>query len=52
MALITTTAFLIAVGLEAMVVAILGMLGGFLTPLLLSTGQDHPVRLVRLHRHS
>jgi type II secretory pathway pseudopilin PulG len=42
MALITTTAFLLAVRLDAMVVAILGMLGGFLTPVLLSTGQDNP----------
>jgi hypothetical protein len=42
MALITVTAFLLAVRLEAMVVAILGMLGGFLTPVLLSTGQDNP----------
>jgi Predicted membrane protein (DUF2339) len=40
MALITFAAFLIAVRLNALVVAVLGMLGGFLTPLLLSTGQD------------
>ena len=42
MALITLTAFLLAVRLDALVVAILGMLGGFLTPVLLSTGQDNP----------
>jgi hypothetical protein len=42
MALITATAFLLAARLNAMVVAILGMLGGFLTPYLLSTGQDNP----------
>lgn len=42
MVLITTTAFLLAVRLEAQVIAILGILGGFLTPLLLSTGQDNP----------
>lgn len=42
MALITTTAFFLAVRLDTLVVAILGMLGGFLTPLLLSTGQDNP----------
>ena len=42
MALITTAAFLLAVRLDALVVAILGMLGGFLTPLVLSTGQDNP----------
>lgn len=45
MALITTTAFLLAVRLDALVVAILGMLGGFLTPILLSTGQDNPLGL-------
>ena len=45
MALITTTAFLLAVRLNALVVAILGMLGGFLTPILLSTGHDNPLGL-------
>ncbi|WP_158277539.1 DUF2339 domain-containing protein [Opitutus sp. ER46] len=45
MALITTAAFLLAVRLEARVVAVLGILGGFLTPVLLSTGQDNPVGL-------
>jgi hypothetical protein len=45
MALITITAFLLAVRLNALVVAILGMLGGFLTPVLLSTGQDNPLGL-------
>jgi uncharacterized membrane protein len=45
MVLITTAAFLLAVRLNAMVVAILGMLGGFLTPILLSTGQDNPFGL-------
>ncbi|MGA2853871.1 MAG: DUF2339 domain-containing protein [Verrucomicrobiota bacterium] len=45
MVLITTTAFLLAVRLDALVVAILGMLGGFLTPVLLSTGQDNPLGL-------
>jgi hypothetical protein len=45
MALITVTAFLLAVRLHALVVAILGMLGGFLTPILLSTGQDNPLAL-------
>jgi len=34
-----------AVRLDAQVVAILGLLGGFLTPVLLSTGQDHPLGL-------
>ena len=45
MALITTAAFLLAARLDAMVVAVLGMLGGFLTPILLSTGQDNPLGL-------
>jgi hypothetical protein len=45
MALITATAFLLAVRLDALVVATLGMLGGFLTPILLSTGQDNPLSL-------
>ncbi|MGO8764847.1 MAG: DUF2339 domain-containing protein [Limisphaerales bacterium] len=45
MALVTTTAFLLAVRLDALVVAILGMFGGFLTPILLSTGQDNPFGL-------
>lgn len=45
MVLITMTAFLLAVRLEAQVVALLGMLGGFLTPILLSTGHDNPLGL-------
>ncbi len=45
MALITATAFLLADRLNALVVALLGMLGGFLTPMLLSTGQDSPLGL-------
>jgi uncharacterized membrane protein len=45
MTLITATAFVVAVQLEAQVVAILGMLGGFLTPVMLSTGEDHPLGL-------
>ncbi|MFN0057741.1 MAG: DUF2339 domain-containing protein [Planctomycetota bacterium] len=45
MALITTTAFFVAVRLDALVVALLGMLGGFLTPILLSTGHDNPLGL-------
>src|SRR5205085_8282732 len=42
MTLVTATAFALAVRLEAQVVAVLGMLGGFLTPVLLSTGHDNP----------
>ncbi len=45
MTLITATAFVLAVRLEAQVVAILGLLGGFLTPILISTGHDNPVGL-------
>jgi len=45
MALITAAGFLLAVRLEARVVAVLGFLAGFLTPILLSTGQDHPLEL-------
>jgi uncharacterized membrane protein len=45
MVLITTTAFFLAVRLNALVIAILGMLGGFLTPVLLSTGVDNPLGL-------
>ena len=45
MSLITGAAFLIAVQLDALVVAILGIAGGFLTPVLLSTGQDNPFGL-------
>src|SRR5438132_11225290 len=39
MALITTAAFFLAVRMDALVVAVLGIAGGFLTPVLLSTGQ-------------
>ena len=45
MTLITAIAFLLAVRLNAMVVAVLGIAGGFLTPVLLSTGEDHPLGL-------
>ncbi|WP_438480271.1 DUF2339 domain-containing protein [Oleiharenicola lentus] len=45
MTLITATAFVLAVRLSAQVVAVLGILGGFLTPLLISTGQDNPLGL-------
>ena len=42
MVLITAAAFLLAVRLDALVVAVLGLVGGFLTPPLLSTGVDNP----------
>lgn len=45
MAAVTAAAFLLAVRLKAQVVAILGLLGGFLTPILCSTGHDNPFGL-------
>ena len=45
MALVTAGAFVLAVWLDAQVVAVLGLLGGFLTPPLLSTGVDKPLEL-------
>ncbi|MDQ3623669.1 MAG: DUF2339 domain-containing protein, partial [Verrucomicrobiota bacterium] len=45
MTLITAVAFFLAVRLNAQVVAVLGMAGGFLTPVLLSTGHDNPFGL-------
>jgi len=45
MSLITASAFILAVRLNAQTVAILGILGGFLTPILLSTGSDNPTAL-------
>ncbi|HEY6168218.1 MAG TPA: DUF2339 domain-containing protein, partial [Verrucomicrobiae bacterium] len=45
MTLVTAVAFVLAARLEAQVVVILGLLGGFLTPVLLSTGEDRPLGL-------
>jgi uncharacterized membrane protein len=45
MALVTTVAVLLAVRLDALAVAILGLVGGFMTPVLISTGQDNEVAL-------
>jgi uncharacterized membrane protein len=45
MTLITATAFLLAVRMSAQVVAILGLLGGFLTPVLIKTGHDNALGL-------
>lgn len=45
MTLITAAAFALAVRLDAQVIAVLGLLGGFLTPPLLSTGVDRAVGL-------
>lgn len=45
MVLITALAFGLAVRFETQVVAVLGMLGGFLTPVLVSSGQDQALAL-------
>jgi hypothetical protein len=45
MIVVTAIAFFLAVRLDAKVVAVLGLLGGFFTPPLLSTGQDNPLGL-------
>ncbi|MFM8471370.1 MAG: DUF2339 domain-containing protein [Limisphaerales bacterium] len=45
MSLVTAVAFFLAVRLEAQAVAILGLLGGFLTPILIRTGHDNPLGL-------
>ena len=45
MAGVTTTAVLLSVRLDALPVALLALVGGFLTPLLLSTGVDNEVGL-------
>lgn len=45
MALTTAAAIVLAVRLEGPVIAILGILGGFLTPALLSTGENNPLIL-------
>jgi uncharacterized membrane protein len=41
MALVTALAGLIAVRRDAFVLAVIGLIGGFATPVLLSTGEDH-----------
>jgi uncharacterized membrane protein len=45
MAVVTAAAFFLAVRMNAQVIVILGLLGGFLTPVLLSTGVDRPLAL-------
>ncbi|HEX8490945.1 MAG TPA: DUF2339 domain-containing protein, partial [Chthoniobacterales bacterium] len=45
MALVTAAAFFLAVRMNAQVIVVLGLLGGFLTPVLLSTGVDNPAAL-------
>ena len=45
MAIVTGAAFFLAVRMNAQVIVVLGLLGGFLTPVLLSTGVDSPTAL-------
>jgi uncharacterized membrane protein len=45
MSIITAGAFTLAVRLDARAVAVLGLVGGFLTPVVLSSGQDRPLAL-------
>ena len=45
MAIVTAAAFFLAVRMNAQVIVVLGLLGGFLTPVLLSTGVDNPTAL-------
>lgn len=45
MTAVTAVAVLLSVRLNALPVAVLGLVGGFLTPVLLSTGQDNQVAL-------
>jgi uncharacterized membrane protein len=46
MALITCTAVMMAIRFDSRVIAILGILGGFSTPLMLATGKDNQVALL------
>ena len=45
LALVTAVAVLLSIRRESLFIAVLGLLGGFLTPILLSTGQNQPVPL-------
>lgn len=45
MVFVTITACVVAVRYDAFPTAVLGLLGGFATPVALSTGEDHPVGL-------
>jgi uncharacterized membrane protein len=45
MILVTIVAGLVAIRYDAVLTAVLGLLGGFATPILLSTGEDRPVSL-------
>ena len=43
--IVTAVAVLLSIRRESMFIAVLGLLGGFATPALLSTGQDNPIGL-------
>ncbi|MDB6069468.1 MAG: hypothetical protein JWL81_639 [Verrucomicrobiales bacterium] len=45
MSAITATAFFLSGRMKAQVIAVLGLLGGFMTPILCSTGEDNPFGL-------
>jgi uncharacterized membrane protein len=45
MSLVTVVACTVAIRYDALFTAILGLLGGFATPIIVSTGADHPVAL-------
>ncbi|MFZ2640087.1 MAG: DUF2339 domain-containing protein [Verrucomicrobiia bacterium] len=45
MAMVTVVACLLAVRHDSMFIAVLGLLGGFATPIILSTGEDRPIGL-------
>ena len=45
LALVTATAVLLSVGHESLFIAMLGLVGGFATPLLLSSGENRPIPL-------
>jgi uncharacterized membrane protein len=45
MVLVTVVAVVLAIRHDSLFIALLGLLGGFLTPALLSTGEDHPLGL-------
>ena len=45
LALVTATAVLLSIRRDSMFIAVLGLLGGFATPALLSTGENRPIPL-------
>lgn len=45
MVLVTVVSGLLSVRRASLVIAVLGLVGGFATPLVLSTGEDHPIGL-------